>query len=44
MLDQNTVDLLMQARVGTRLKREGLVDHGIEIRFNRHGHRIDLPV
>jgi p-hydroxybenzoate 3-monooxygenase len=28
--------------VGERLKREGLVHHGIELRFNEKGHRIDF--
>jgi p-hydroxybenzoate 3-monooxygenase len=34
--------LLIQSGVGTRLQREGLVHHGIELRFNRAGHRIDF--
>src|SRR5437899_2976410 len=29
-------------RVGERMKREGLVNYGIELRFNGHGHRIDF--
>jgi p-hydroxybenzoate 3-monooxygenase len=28
--------------VGERLRREGLVHHGIELRFNRQGRRIDM--
>ena len=28
--------------VGDRMRREGLVHHGIELRFNRRGHRIDM--
>ena len=28
--------------VGDRLAREGLVHHGIELRFGGRGHRIDL--
>jgi p-hydroxybenzoate 3-monooxygenase len=42
VLEQGTVDLLAQAGVGERLRREGLVHHGIELRFGGAGHRIDL--
>jgi p-hydroxybenzoate 3-monooxygenase len=42
VLEQNTVDLLNQMGVGDRLKREGLVHHGVELRFNGQGHRIDF--
>jgi p-hydroxybenzoate 3-monooxygenase len=42
VLEQGTVDLLNQSGVGDRLRREGLVHHGIELRFNRQAHRIDL--
>ena len=42
VLEQGTVDLLTQSGVGDRLKREGLVHHGIELRFNGAGHRIDF--
>ena len=42
VLEQGTVDVLNQAGVGERLRREGLVHHGIELRFNRRGHRIDM--
>jgi p-hydroxybenzoate 3-monooxygenase len=42
VLEQGTVDLLQAAGLGERLKREGLVHHGIELRFNRRGHRIDF--
>jgi p-hydroxybenzoate 3-monooxygenase len=42
VLEQGTVDLLVQSGVGARLHREGLVHHGIELRFGRTGHRIDL--
>jgi p-hydroxybenzoate 3-monooxygenase len=42
VLEQGTVDLLNSAGVGERMRREGLVHHGIELRFDRHGHRIDL--
>jgi p-hydroxybenzoate 3-monooxygenase len=42
VLEQGTVDLLHAAGVGERLRREGLVHRGIELRFNSRGHRIDL--
>jgi p-hydroxybenzoate 3-monooxygenase len=42
LLEQGTVDLLIETGVGERLKRECLTHHGIELRFNRHGHRIDF--
>src|ERR1700688_3250044 len=42
LLEQGTVDLLVETGVGERLKREGLVHHGIELRFGGRGHRIDL--
>ena len=42
VLEQGTVDLLIKTGVGERLKREGLVHHGIELRFAGRGHRIDF--
>jgi p-hydroxybenzoate 3-monooxygenase len=42
VLEQGTVDLLVESGVGERLQREGLVHHGIELRFNGRGHRIDM--
>jgi len=42
VLEQGTVDLLSEIGVGERMKREGLVHHGIELRFNGRGHRIDF--
>jgi len=42
VLEQGTVDLLNSSGVGERMRREGLVHHGIELRFDRRGHRIDL--
>jgi p-hydroxybenzoate 3-monooxygenase len=42
VLEQGTVDLLTEAGVGDRLDREGLVHHGLELRFGGRGHRIDL--
>jgi p-hydroxybenzoate 3-monooxygenase len=42
LLEQGTVDLLVETGVGDRLRRESLVHHGIELRFGGRGHRIDL--
>jgi p-hydroxybenzoate 3-monooxygenase len=42
VLEQGTVDLLDASGVGTRLKREGLVHRGIELRFDGRGHRIAM--
>ena len=35
-------NLLIDTGVGERMKREGLVHHGIELRFKGAGHRIDF--
>jgi p-hydroxybenzoate 3-monooxygenase len=42
VLEQGTVDLLCETGVGERLKKEGLVHGGIELRFGGRGHRIDF--
>ncbi len=42
LLEQGTVNLLNETGVGERMKRLGLVHHGIELRFGGRGHRIDL--
>ena len=42
VLEQGTVDLMAATGLGDRVRREGLVHHGIEIRFERQGHRIAL--
>ena len=42
VLEQSTVDLLAETGLGDRLQREGLVHHGIELRFNRRRHRINM--
>ena len=41
VLEQGTVDLLNASGVGDRMRREGLMHHGIELRFNaaRPSHR-----
>jgi p-hydroxybenzoate 3-monooxygenase len=42
VLEQTTVDLLNQAGLGERMRQQGLVHEGIELRFNGRGHRIDF--
>jgi p-hydroxybenzoate 3-monooxygenase len=42
VLEQSTCDLLSEIGVGDRLRREGLVHHGILIGFDRQRHRIAL--
>ncbi len=42
VLEQGTVDLLNSSGVGDRLRREGLVHHGINLSFNGARHRIDF--
>jgi p-hydroxybenzoate 3-monooxygenase len=43
VLEQGTVDLLVEIGVGERLQREGLVHEGIELQFGGERHRIDFP-
>ncbi|HTZ28692.1 MAG TPA: FAD-dependent monooxygenase, partial [Streptosporangiaceae bacterium] len=38
VLEQGTVETLTDAGVGERMLREGLVHHGIELRFGGQGH------
>ncbi|MBC6459142.1 4-hydroxybenzoate 3-monooxygenase [Actinomadura sp. HBU206391] len=42
LLEQGTVDVLRASGVADRLDREGLVHHGLELRFGGTGHRIPL--
>ncbi len=42
VLEQTTADLLDEAGVGTRMRREGLLHDGIELAFGGARHRIDL--
>jgi p-hydroxybenzoate 3-monooxygenase len=42
VLEQQTVDVLNSAGVGARLMREGLLHHGIQLRFGGLSHRIDF--
>ena len=42
VLEQVTTDLLIEAGVGDRMRREGLVHDGFELLFKSERHRIDL--
>ena len=42
VLEQGIVDLLVETGAGERLRREGLVHHGIELQFAGERHRIPL--
>jgi p-hydroxybenzoate 3-monooxygenase len=42
VLEQGTVDTLDEAGVGERMRRQGLVHHGLELGFNSRRHRINL--
>jgi p-hydroxybenzoate 3-monooxygenase len=42
VLEQGSVDLLLESGVGDRMKREGLVHEGIKLRFSGEEHRIDF--
>lgn len=42
VLEQGTVDTLVESGVGERMKKLGLVHHGIELSFNGRRHRINL--
>jgi p-hydroxybenzoate 3-monooxygenase len=42
VLEQGTADLLAETGVGERLAREGIVHHGLELRFEGAAHRIPL--
>jgi p-hydroxybenzoate 3-monooxygenase len=43
VLEQGTADLLEACGAGERMRSEGLVHRGIELRFDGRGHRIDFP-
>ena len=42
MIEQGVADLLVEAGVGGRMQREGIVHHGIELQFDGERHRIPL--
>jgi p-hydroxybenzoate 3-monooxygenase len=42
VLEQGTVDLLNDCGLGARMRREGLIHHGVELRFSGRSHRIDF--
>jgi p-hydroxybenzoate 3-monooxygenase len=42
VLERSTTDLLAQVGAGERMKREGFVHRGFDLRFSGRSHRIDL--
>src|SRR3954451_22469693 len=42
VLEQATMDLMDEVGLGSRMHAEGLVHHGVELRFGGEGHRIAL--
>jgi p-hydroxybenzoate 3-monooxygenase len=42
VLEQGTADLLVETGVGARLKREGMVHPGLELRFSGRRHHVDF--
>jgi len=42
VLEQGTADMLVSAGVGDRMRREGIVHHGIELQYDGERHRIPL--
>jgi p-hydroxybenzoate 3-monooxygenase len=42
VLEQGTMDLLIDSGVGARMRAEGALHHGFELAFNGRRHRIDL--
>ncbi len=42
LLEQGTTEVLERCDVGERMRREGMVHHGIELRFDGKSHRIAL--
>jgi p-hydroxybenzoate 3-monooxygenase len=42
VLEHGTVEVLKETGVGQRLEREGMLHHGVELRFGGEGHRIDF--
>jgi p-hydroxybenzoate 3-monooxygenase len=42
VLEQGTVDLLTQTGLGERMRRDGLLHRGVNIRFGGHTHHIDF--
>jgi p-hydroxybenzoate 3-monooxygenase len=43
VLEQGTVDMLIESGLGGRMLGEGLVHNGIELRFNGAAHHINFP-
>ena len=43
VLEHGTAELLTEIGAGERMKREGLVHHGIYLRFRRRSHHVNFP-
>jgi p-hydroxybenzoate 3-monooxygenase len=43
VLEQGTVDLIHELGLGARMRREGMVDHALDIRFRDGLIHLDLP-
>lgn len=43
VLEDGTIKLMTEVGAGARMAKVGAMHHGFELRFNRHGRRIDLP-
>ena len=42
VLEQGSMDILNEAGVGERMRREGALHHGFELAFGGQRHRVDL--
>src|SRR5262245_6915226 len=42
VLEQGTVDILNESGAGERMRRQGLIHHGIELSFRGRRHRINM--
>jgi len=43
VLEQGTADLLVASGVGERMQREGLIHHGVYLRFRGRDHQLNFP-
>ncbi|MFD7662000.1 4-hydroxybenzoate 3-monooxygenase [Streptomyces sp. NPDC059788] len=43
ILEQGTADTLRECGAGERMDRQGLVHHGIHLRYDGRSHRVDFP-
>ena len=42
VLEQGSMDILNEAGVGERMRKEGMLHHGFELAFGGRRHRVDL--